>query len=94
MNAYKNVLHADTTYMQSQKSLEAWMFLNHIALMYYYKIYQLLMNADMLKKYSPLDIISLLVQIRTLKIDGSWVVAEIPKKISTLMTKLGLPITY
>ena len=80
--------------MQNQHSLEAWMFINHLSLMYYYKIYQILLKSNMLNKYSPLDIIGLLQQIRTLKIDDSWVMAEIPQKISKLMIKLGIPITY
>ena len=93
-DAYKNILHADRTYMQNQQSLEAWMFINHLALMYYYKVYQLLLKNDMLSKYSPIDILTMLLQIRTLKIDGTWITAEISAKMSKLMTKLGVPITY
>ena len=93
-DAYKNVLHADKTYMQSQKSLEAWMFLNHIAMMCYYKIYQLLLNRGMLNKHTPLDIMALLTQVRTLKINNSWITSEIPGKITKIINKLGMPITY
>ncbi len=38
----KNILHADRTYMQNEDALQGWMFINHIALQWYYIIYSLL----------------------------------------------------
>ena len=92
-DAYKNIIHADRTYMHHQKGVESWMFMNHIALMCYYKIYQLLLKNNMLNKYAPLDIMKSLMQVRQLKINNKWVISEIPKKINDILVKMGIPIT-
>jgi len=42
INVLKNIVDADKSYMQNEQALEAWMFINYIALHWYYKIYQLL----------------------------------------------------
>jgi transposase len=51
----KNVLHADRTYMQNEDALQGWMFVNHIALQWYYIIYNLLKKHKQLKRYSVTD---------------------------------------
>ena len=48
INVLKNFLNADRSYMRDEESLEGWMFINYIALMFYYKIYQLLLKYDLL----------------------------------------------
>ncbi len=37
----KNVLDNHKTYMQNESALQGWMFINHIALQWYYKMYVL-----------------------------------------------------
>lgn len=38
-DSFKNLLDADRTYMRTDDGLEGWMFINFIALSWYYKIY-------------------------------------------------------
>jgi transposase len=90
---YKNLLDADRTYMQSDKSLNAWMFINHLALMMYYKIFNTLRSKDYLKQMSVQDVILRLSKINAIKIDGKWTCSEINSKSIELLKKIGIDIT-
>lgn len=69
----KNVLHADRTYMQNEDALKGWMFVNHIALQWYYIIYALLKNHKQLKRYSVTDFIKHLYELKKIKINDQWI---------------------
>ncbi len=90
---FKNLLQADRTYMRTDKAMETWMFINYIALIYYYKIYHLLIENELLKQYSPLDVIIYLSKVRKVKVSTHWIDLEIPKQVRTLIEKLNIPIT-
>ena len=60
IDALKNVINADKSYMQNEQSLEAWMFINHITLHWYYKILQLLKSKALNNRYAPMDLIRFL----------------------------------
>ena len=92
-DAFKNVLNADRTYMQDDYQIEGWMFINFIALMFYYRLYRMLSDNSLLKNHSPKDVLLHLSRIYKLRIDDQWVISEIPKKSRTLLEKLGIPIT-
>ena len=89
----KNLLDQDKTYMQSQKSLETWAFVNHIALVLCYKVYGLLKSAKLLNQYSVADFLQHLKYIYKVKINGEWNTSTIGKKTATLLAKLNLYIT-
>jgi transposase len=89
----KNVLDADSSYMQNEEALQGWMFINHIALQIYHSIYTRLFENDMLNKYSVSDIIMMLSDIRKAKINGSWITCEITKPVLATLGKLGFHIT-
>ena len=93
IDVFKNILEADSSYMQNEQALEAWMFINHIALHWYYRIYQLLAKFDLTKKFSPMDFILFLKEIRKVKANGIWNTAEITNKTQKLLDKLKIPIT-
>jgi transposase len=93
-DTYKNILFADVTYTRSNEALEGWLFINHIALIFYYRLYKRLMQHNLLKKYSPKDILMHLNTIKRVKINQKWVIAEIPTKSKTILEKLEIPITY
>ena len=93
IDVYKNILDADATYMQDESTLEGWMFCNYVALHWYYAIYRKLSAERLLNKYSPQDFIRFLVEIKKVRINGTWHNAEITKKTQTLLDKLDLPIT-
>jgi transposase len=79
-DSYKNYLAADVTYMQDRYVLEGWLLANFMAMMAYYKLFTRLKNAELLKKYSPKDIIEFSKAIHMLKIKGKWHQAETTEK--------------
>jgi transposase len=93
IDTLKNIVEADHTYMQNEQSLEGWMFINYIALHWYYRIYQLLRKNNLNYKYSPMDLVKHLTEVRKVKINGQWHLAEITKKTSDLLKIIGIPIT-
>lgn len=93
IDALKDVVEADVSYMQNEYALEGWMFINYIALHWYYRIYQLLTKHELNGNFSPKDLISFLTEIKRVKINDKWYTAEITKKTATLLKKLELPIT-
>jgi transposase len=93
IDTFKNVLNADRTYMRDDDQMEGWMFINFISLIFYYRIYRLLVDNELLKKYSPKDVILHLSRIYKLKIQDQWETSEIPKKSRQIIEKLNLPIT-
>lgn len=92
-DALKNILDADRTYMRDEEAMEGWFFVNHLALVWYYEIYKLLLSRDMLEKYSPADLLMRLAEVRKVNINGKWVTSEIIKSTETLLAKLSIPIT-
>lgn len=93
IDTMKNVLDADKSYMQNEQTLEGWMFVNYIALHWYYSIYKLLSQHDLNKKYSPTDFLQMLKEIRKVNIQNKWYNAEVIKRTTDMMEKIGLPIT-
>jgi len=89
----KTLLEQDKTYMQNEIALEAWAFINHIALMLNYKIYNLLRTNDLLPKYSISDFIQHLKYIYKIKAGAQWLTSEISGKTSKMLTALNLHIT-
>jgi transposase len=89
----KNLLEADSSYMQNEQALEAWAFVNHISMMLLYKIYALLKKNDMLSKLSVTDILEHLKYIFMLKIKNEWKLSEISKKTVKIMDSINYHIT-
>lgn len=93
IDTLKNVVEADRTYMQNEQALEGWMFINYIALHWYYRIYHILLKNELNHKYSPSDIFKILTEVRKVKINDTWYNAEVTTKTSDLLAKLGVHIT-
>jgi len=94
IDTLKNIVEADRTYMQNQSALEGWMFVNMIALKWYYEILNLLKKHELNKKYSPADFLLFLAEIKKVKINGTWQNAEMTRKTRELLQKLKIiPIT-
>lgn len=92
IDTFKNVLNADRTYMRSDAHLQGWMFINFISLVFYYKIYRLLADSNLLNNYSPGDALIHLSRVYKLKIGDKWELSETPKKTRKILEKLNLPI--
>lgn len=92
-DTFKNLLSADRTYMRGEPQLEAWTFINFIALMVYYRAFELLKENDLLKKYAVYDLFIKSQEFRKLKIKDQWLDAEVNTKTIKLFEKIGKPIT-
>jgi len=66
----KNIVDIDSPYMQNPEALQGWIFINHIAILWYYKLYMLMKNTAMLKLNSISDII---MKLKDVKNSGSMV---------------------
>jgi transposase len=93
IDAFKNTIDADRTYMRGEKEMETWMFINYIALLLYYRTLHLLRETKLSKKYSPADILLFLSRIKMLYVHKKWTVSEIPKKTQSILKLLNIPIT-
>ena len=89
----KNILHADRTYMQNEDALQGWMFINHIAMQWYYIIYSMLKKHNQLKHYSVSDFTKHLYEIKKVKINNQWVQEPQIKATKTLAKTLNIHIT-
>ena len=90
---YKNLLEADRTYMRSDKSMEGWIFINHIATMLYYRIFKLLKDNKLITQVSPYDLITKLLRINKVNINKNWVTAEINSGTKKILSLLGVVVT-
>ncbi|MEM4067954.1 MAG: transposase [Candidatus Micrarchaeaceae archaeon] len=91
-DTFKNTIHADRTYMRDDQQLQGWMFVNFIALVLHYRIYSLLKEKNIIKRYSPEDVIEHLERVSMLKIGEEWKISEIPKKSRDIIDALRIPI--
>jgi transposase len=89
-DSYKNFLEADKTYMQNRFVLEGWLFVNFLAMIVYYKLYDRLKNAQMLTKFSPKDIIEIAKMTHQLRIRGVWHRSEMTKKNQDMFKKIKI----
>lgn len=92
-DAYKNLLEADRSYMQSDASINAWMFINHLSVMLYYKLLNLIKSKDMISQISPRDVLIMLQRINKVKINQEWYLGEINSKSVNVLAKLGITVT-
>jgi transposase len=90
-DTFRNVLHADASYMRSDEAMQAWLFINHLALIFYYRLYNRLVKHNLLKKYTPKDILMHLDTIKKIKFHELWLNAEIPTKSKAIIQKLQIP---
>ena len=90
IDALKNIIEADRSYMQNEQALEGWMFINLIALKWYYTILNLLKKHELNKKYSPMDFLSYLSEIKKVKINNEWYDAEITRKTREFLESLNI----
>lgn len=93
IDAFKNVIEADHSYMQDEKSLEAWTFICLLALQWYYDLSERLKTAEQSNKFAPMDMVRSLSRVRTVRVDKKWILAEIMKKDRPLVEAAGLHIT-
>jgi len=92
-DTFKNTLHADRSYMRDDAHLQGWMLVNFIALLLYYRVYEILRESGALESYSPMDVVMHLSRAYKLRVGESWLLSEIPKQTRTLMDRLKLQLS-
>jgi len=92
-DVFKNTLCADRSFMRDDWGLQGWMFVNFVALLFYYRLYDLLLGCDVLSKYSVEDVVLHFSRVFKLKIGDKWVLSEIPKSSRILAEKLKVKIS-
>ncbi|MCX8472010.1 MAG: transposase [Sediminibacterium sp.] len=86
----KNILNADKTYMQNDDKLNGWMFVNHIALQWYYIIFAMLKSENLLSKNSVQDFIKHLYELKKVYINNQWFKEPATKSTHNLFEKLKI----
>lgn len=79
--AYKHVLEIDASNLQNENTYNGWLFLNHISLMLYYRVFNKIKESDKTSKYSVADVIAMLKRVTKQKIDDKWI-TEIGTKVN------------
>ncbi len=80
-DAYKHVMQKNASYLQDISSYNGWLFINHITLLLYYRIYNKIKEKGLTSKYSVADVIENAKRITIQKIAGEDIV-EIGTKTS------------
>jgi len=93
IDAMKNNLSLDKSYMQNEFALQGWMFITYIAIQWYYDIYMLIKKKELTDKYSPKELLMHLSEIKKIKIADKWVLSEFTNKTQKILDKLDVHIT-
>lgn len=93
IDAMKNNLMLDKSYMQNEFALQGWMFITFIAIQWYYEIYMLIRKKDLTSKYSPKELLTHLSELKKIKSNENWVVSEFTLKTKKILDKLDIHIT-
>ncbi len=93
IDVLKTDLDALTSYMQDNDRLEAWMFVNFIALHIFYMIRRKLSESNLTDKMSAREAIRILCRQRIVRLDEEWRLAEASSKDRTQLATLGVSIT-
>ena len=80
-DAYKHVMQKNASYLQDINSYNGWLFINHITLLFYYRIYNKIKDKGLTSKYSVADVIENTKRITIQKIAGEEII-EIGTKTS------------
>ena len=92
-DTFKNTIYVDRTYMRDDQQVQGWIFVNFIALLMHYRIYALMRSKDLIRKYSPEDVLEHLGRVFMLKVGGgAWKISEVPKKSRAVIEGLDIPI--
>ena len=70
--AYKYVLDNTASWMQDDKAYDGWLFLNHISLMLYYRLFNPIKEKGLVSRYSVEDVIAMMKRVKMQRVNGSW----------------------
>jgi hypothetical protein len=87
------LIFSQSQHMQNEQTLQGWMFINHIALQWYQRIELQLKDKKLLSKYSVNVYFQMLLDIRKVKINQTWHIAEIISTVEKFLQKPEPPMT-
>ncbi len=77
IDVFKNSLEDDSSYIQNEKALKAWMFVNLVAMKWYYDIRYKLIESKLIAKISPMSMVRQLARARVVRVDNQWRTASL-----------------
>ena len=89
----KNSVQIGADYKRTNDELEAWSFVNHISLLYFYGVIKALREKEFNEEYSPEDILLIrknIYSVREHYYAKDNRLSEIPKKDQELLETLGV----
>ena len=90
-DTYKAELDFNTTGMHSAETLEACLFVNHLALLMAYRVYERLRDNGRLREYAAVKILGqYLWDVRVSNFGDGWRLEPIPKAARKAFEALGL----
>ncbi len=69
------------------------MFINMIAMHWYYELRHKMIESGLIKKYSPRDMLRVLGRLRSVYVNGCWCTTEVTAKEQRLFEAIGVDIT-
>ncbi|MGC8725238.1 MAG: IS1634-like element ISFac6 family transposase, partial [Thermoplasmata archaeon] len=87
-DTYKNTLHADIMYLQDDESVFGHVFISFLTLYGYSRIQNMLREAKLLNKISPLDVLEEFSSVYAISDGEKEIITEVPKKARMLDEKL------
>ena len=70
--AYKHVLDDNASWMQDEKAYQGWLFLNHISLMLYYRLFNPIKQKGMVSRYSVEDVMAMMKRVKIQRVNNQW----------------------
>ncbi len=83
-------LEFNASYMRSNYSSEAWLFLNHLSMTMAVEVMESIASIGRTKDISLDDFIQGLRKIKATKIEGTWYPAKVTKKVNVMCKQLGI----
>ena len=91
-DTYKTVLDADKIYLQDDETVFGHVFISFLSLYIHCKLEQLLRNAELNRKMTPIDLLFKYGKVYHVDLEGRGMITEVPKKVFDLDGRLGLGI--
>ena len=70
--AYKHVLDDTASWMQDEKAYQGWLFLNHISLMLYYRLFNPIKEKGLVSRYAVEDVVAMMKRVRIQNVNHQW----------------------
>lgn len=93
-DSLKNTLKIGAPYQRSNEQLQAWAFLNHVSLLFFYSLVKSMKASGLDASFSPEDIIDLCKNIMQVRYDHrkESLISEVPERVLEILSQLGVDI--